>query len=235
MTANKNKSRKRKTPDKTGTKKIPFKKIFNALAPEHNPTLLGKASTRDPFYQLCATILSQRTRDANTERTAAALMAAYPSPEALSRAPLGKIEKLIYASGFYKAKARNLRAAAREILERFGGKVPDNMEDLVSLPGVGRKTAGCVLVYAFGVPAIPVDTHVHRIANRLGWVKTSDPLKTELALMEVVPERYWTTVNEYLVDHGKVFCPSRNPRCAECPIERFCEKVDVSMKTTKRV
>jgi endonuclease III len=176
----------------------------------------------DPFQVLIGTILSQRTRDANTDRASAALFAVYRTADALADAPLPRLERLIRPVGFYRTKARNIRACARALRDRYGGTVPESMEELLALPGVGRKTANCTLVFGFGRPAIPVDTHVHRIANRLGVVRTSTPERTEERLRQLVPRAYWIPLNPLLVQHGQNLCRPRDPRCAPCPIAEVC-------------
>ena len=184
------------------------------------PYLREHAET--PFQVLIGTILSQRTKDANTERASKLLFAAYPDAPSLARAPTKRLERLIRATGFYRVKARAIRACAQELLDRFGGTVPRSLPELLSLPSVGPKTANCVLVFGFGDPAMPVDTHVHRIANRLGVVRTKSPEETETALRATVPERYWIPLNPLLVQHGQNLCRPRGPRCELCPIAMLC-------------
>jgi endonuclease-3 len=176
----------------------------------------------DPFQVLIGTILSQRTRDENTDRASAKLFAKYPDPESLAAATQRQVEVLIHETGFYHTKARAIRATSREILTRFAGVVPQTLPELTSLPGVGPKTANCVLVFGYGLPGMPVDTHVHRIANRLGVVRTKTPEETEAALRDVVPERYWIPVNPLLVQHGQNLCGPYRPKCPECPIVDLC-------------
>lgn len=176
----------------------------------------------DPFQVLIGTILSQRTRDANTDVASARLFARFPDPVSLARASRRDVEGLIRATGFYRVKSRVVRACAREVLDRFGGTVPRTFEELTSLPGVGPKTANCVLVFGYAIPAIPVDTHVHRIANRLGVVRTRTPEATEAALRECVDRRFWIPVNPLLVQHGQNLCRPNRPRCPECPIADRC-------------
>ena len=176
----------------------------------------------NPFQVLIGTILSQRTRDANTDVASARLFARFADAASLARAPRSEVESLIRATGFYRVKARVVGRVAREILERFGGEVPRDYAALVSLPGVGPKTANCVLVFGYGIPAIPVDTHVHRIANRLGVVRTKSPEETEAALRETVDERYWIPLNPLLVQHGQNLCRPNRPRCPDCPIADQC-------------
>jgi endonuclease III len=175
-----------------------------------------------PFQVLIGTILSQRTRDANTDIASAQLFAQFPDAESLSRARLPAIERLIRRTGFYHVKARVIRACAQELLRRFHAVVPANLPELLSLPGVGPKTANCVLVFGYGIPAIPVDTHVHRIANRLGVVRTDRPEETEARLREVLDARYWIPLNPLLVQHGQNICRPRRPRCPQCPIAELC-------------
>ncbi|MBI5229534.1 endonuclease III [Candidatus Micrarchaeota archaeon] len=177
----------------------------------------------NPFEILISTVLSQRTKDANTERATEALFSVYRTPEEIAKAPLKRIEKLIYGSGFYKTKAKRVKRISTQLIERFGGKVPADIESLLSLPGVGRKTANCVLVYAYRVPSIPVDTHVHRISNRLGWVKTKAPEKTEEELVKIIPRDLWIEINELFVLHGQNICLPRKPLCFKCPVESLCE------------
>jgi endonuclease III len=176
----------------------------------------------DPFQVLVGTILSQRTRDANTDAASALLFARYPDAARLARARPAQLEPLIRRVGFYRTKSRAIRAVARQLLERYGGTVPRSYEELVALPGVGPKTANCVLVFGYGIPAIPVDTHVHRIANRLGVVTTRTPEETEVRLRERVDPRYWIPLNPLLVQHGQNLCRPRGPRCDVCPIADLC-------------
>jgi endonuclease-3 len=176
----------------------------------------------DPFQVLIGTILSQRTRDENTDRASARLFAQYPDAASLSNATPRQIEPLIRETGFYHTKARAIRACAQELLDRFGGVVPRTLEELQTLPSVGPKTANCVLVFGYGIAGMPVDTHVHRIANRLGVVRTKTPEETEEALRAIVPERFWIPVNPLLVQHGQNLCRPIHPKCPECPVAQLC-------------
>ena len=176
----------------------------------------------NPFQVLIGTILSQRTRDANTDVASAKLFARFPDAPSLARADASEVEGRIRATGFYRVKARVVRAVAQDLLDRFGGEVPRTFEELVSLPGVGPKTANCVLVFGYGIPAIPVDTHVHRIAQRLGVVRTRTPEETEAALERVLPRAYWIPLNPLLVQHGQNLCRPNRPLCSRCPIEDQC-------------
>lgn len=186
-------------------------------------TALGELSPlQDPFRVLIATVLSQRTKDEVTASVESSLFRNYPGPSDIAGARLHNIEKAISRVGFYKTKAKALKEISRQLIERFDGRVPEDMEMLLSLPMVGRKTANCVLVYGFGKSAIPVDTHVHRVSNRLGWVKTAEPEETEEHLEELIPRKYWIIVNETLVNHGKNICRPIRPRCLECPVSNKC-------------
>ncbi len=182
----------------------------------------GKFNSSDPFRVLIATVLSQRTRDEITERAAGKLFARYSTAAALANADIGDIEELIREVGFYRVKAPRIKEIARIILNDFKGRVPDDMDSLLSLPGVGRKTANCVLVYGFGREVIAVDTHVHRISNRLGLVSTKTPEETEVQLLEVVPKKHWRHINELLVRFGQDICRPVGPKCGGCPLVGLC-------------
>lgn len=182
----------------------------------------GKINSNDPFRVLITTVLSQRTRDEVTERASDKLFAKYSNSSALAGADVGDIEELIHEVGFYRIKAPRVKEIARIISTDLEGRVPDSMEALLRLPGVGRKTANCVLVYGFGKDAIAVDTHVHRISNRLGLVNTKTPEGTEMELREVLPKKHWKYVNELFVRFGKEICKPVGPKCGECPVAESC-------------
>ena len=187
-------------------------------------TALAKISTatEDPFRVLVGTILSQRTRDEMTEKATDQLFAEYPDARALAEADPTEVERLIRPVGFYRQKTLQIQRASRILVERYGGAVPSTYEELMALPQVGSKTANCVLVYGFGIPRIPVDTHVHRVSNRLGLVTAKTPEKTEAALMAAVPRRYWLQVNELFIEFGKDVCRPIRPRCEACSFRAFC-------------
>ncbi len=182
----------------------------------------SKSHSPDPFQVLIATVLSQRTRDEITDRAAEKLFSKYGSAAALAHADIADIEELIREVGFYRIKAPRVKEIARIISNDFKGKVPEDMETLLSLPGVGRKTANCVLVYGFRKDAIAVDTHVHRISNRLGLVNTKTPEETELKLREVLPKKHWRSINELLVRFGRETCRPVAPRCGACILYELC-------------
>ena len=175
-----------------------------------------------PFQILVGTILSARTRDENTAEVSKRLFARYPDPARLARAKKRDVERVIKSIGFYRVKAGRIIEVAKIIDGRYGGRVPKDLEKLVELPGVGRKTANCVLVYAFGEPAIPVDTHVHRISNRLGLVETRTPEETEAALAKKIPKKFWLEINDTFVMYGQNICRPVSPMCGRCRIRRSC-------------
>jgi endonuclease III len=191
------------------------------------PAVTAVAARRDPFAVLVSTILSLRTKDEVTAAASARLLARAPEPTALLRLPARSIARLVYPVGFYRVKARHLREVARLLLARHGGRVPADLDLLLELPGVGRKVANLVLVLGFGLPGVCVDTHVHRICNRLGYVRTRDPLATEMALRRKLPRRHWLTVNDLLVTFGQNVCGPLSPRCSACPVAPQCARVGV--------
>jgi endonuclease-3 len=193
---------------------------------------IAKESQEDPFEVLISTMLSAQTRDAVTAAASARLFQAARTPRTMARLPLRRIERLIYPVSFYRHKARHVKAACRIILDRFAGRVPGTMPELLSLPGVGRKTANLVLILSFrSLKNICVDTHVHRIANRLGWVKTRTPDETEQALYRATDERWWPYINLYLVTWGQNVCRPVYPRCGQCVIRAQCARVGVNTRS----
>jgi len=175
-----------------------------------------------PFQVLISTVLSQRTRDSNTAKASAQLFAEFPDSKKLSKANTKKIEGLIKPAGFYRVKAERIKQIAEQLEKEFQGKVPKTRKQLLSIKGVGPKTAGCVIVYAFKGAELPVDTHVHRISNRLGLVKTKTPEKTEPALKKIIPKKYWAEINHLMVRYGQKICLSKNPRCNACDLRKIC-------------
>ncbi|MDG6937280.1 MAG: endonuclease III [Nitrososphaerota archaeon] len=184
---------------------------------------LQGAEGGEPFRILIGTILSHRTRDENTTRATENLFARYKTPGELASADPEAVSRLIRPSGFYRMKSKNIIRVSKQLVAEFGGAVPDNEDDLLKLHSVGRKTANCVLVYAFNKPAIPVDTHVHRISNRLGLVKTKTPEETEAELVKTVPRRYWLELNELFVRFGQTTCKPIGPKCPSCTVAGSCE------------
>jgi endonuclease-3 len=184
---------------------------------------LRDAEGGDPFRILIGTVLSHRTRDESTSKATERLFEIYDTPEKLAKADIRKVRSLIRSVGFYNMKARNVKRVAKQILEEFDGRVPDDMDNLLKLHAVGRKTANCVLVYGYNKPAIPVDTHVHRIANRLGLVETRTPEETEEELTKTVPKKYWLQLNELFVRFGQTTCKPIGPKCGICTLRPECK------------
>lgn len=178
---------------------------------------------KDPYRVLIRTILSQRTRDENTDQASAELFAEYPTMEDVAIAPQERLEKLVKKAGFFRVKSKRIKEVSNILLDEYEGIVPDTMDELLKLPGVGRKTANCVLVYAFEKPAIPVDTHVHRISNRIGLVNTKDPDATERELEKVIPKEFWIELNDLMVQFGQDICRPISPKHEECPIAEICD------------
>jgi len=177
----------------------------------------------DPFKILIGTILSSRTRDEVTTTVIKALFSRFKNPEDLSRANINDIKKLIQKIGFYNVKASRLKEVSQLIIKKYDGKVPSNLDELLTLPGVGRKTANCVLVYGFKKPAIPVDIHVHRISNRIGIVNTKNPEETENVLQNKIEKKYWIRVNETFVTFGQNICLPIKPKCGVCQLTKMCK------------
>jgi len=197
--------------------------------PTWNAPVVTLAAERgaSPFEILVSTLLSLRTKDEVTAKATVRLLARARTPRALAALPTQEIADLIYPVGFYPTKAKRLKEICRLLLERYQGRVPDRMEALLELPGVGRKTANLVLGEGFGQPAICVDTHVHRISNRIGYVATATPEKTELALRRRLPRELWLRYNPLLVAFGQTICRPVSPFCSRCPVAVMCSRVGV--------
>lgn len=184
---------------------------------------------RDPFVILISTLLSLRTKDEVTAVATDRLFELASTPEEMLNVPLDKIAKTIYPVGFYRVKAKNIHHTCRELIKRFNSKVPDSLDDLLSIKGVGRKTANLVVSLAYGKDAICVDTHVHRISNRLGYVKTKTPDETEFALRKKLPRRHWIIYNTIMVAFGRKTCKPVSPLCSQCPVNKYCDRVSVNL------
>ena len=180
-----------------------------------------------PFQLLVATILSAQCTDVRVNLVTPALFAAYPTPQTMARAPLSHLEELIRSTGFFRNKAKNILGAAAAILRDHGGEVPRTLDELVLLPGIGRKTANVVLGDAFDTPGITVDTHVGRLSRRLGLTKLNDPVKVEFALNKLIPQPEWTIFSHRLILHGRAVCMARKPACDRCTLAPLCPKVGV--------
>jgi endonuclease III len=183
-----------------------------------------------PFTVLISCVLSLRTQDKTTNAASERLFAIADTPVAMLNTPVAVIQKAIYPVSFYRVKAKTIHAICEQILSRFGGQVPSKLEELLELPGVGRKTANIVVTLAFGKAGIAVDTHVHRISNRLGYVKTKTPNDTEMALRKKLPRRYWLIYNDLLVAYGQNLCKPISPFCSRCKIAEHCRRVGVKVK-----
>ncbi|MDR3145783.1 MAG: endonuclease III [Treponema sp.] len=194
--------------------------------PRKDPSVstVAERYTRDPWAVLVSTILSLRTKDEVTIEASARLLAKAPGPEELRRLREETVAKLAYPAGFYRTKAANLKKIAGILLEKYEGRVPAGMDQLLALPGVGRKTANLVLTEAFDLPGICVDVHVHRICNRGGWVETKTPEETEMALRASLPQRYWKGINSLLVLYGQNICRPLSPFCSRCVITGYCRR-----------
>lgn len=202
--------------------------ILKKVYPTHDKTTLNRMRNNpEAFKILISCLLSLRTQDKNTEIASKKLFEVADTPEKILKLPVEKLEKLIFSSGHYKKKARVLQHVSKIILKDFNGKVPNTKEELMSIKGIGPKTANIVLAFAFGKNVLPIDTHCHRIPNRLGWVQTKTPEKTEKELEKILPKKYWRDFNAIFVQFGKTICLPISPKCSECPIEKFCPKVGV--------
>lgn len=198
---------------------------MNSVKPPRMTALreLHEAETGGPFSILIGTILSARTKDESTTKVVKVLFSNYKNPKELANAKVKDIEKIIKSIGFYHVKSKRIIDVAKIIDRKYKGKVPDDLDTLIQLPGVGRKTANCVLVYAFEKPAIPVDIHVHRISNRLGLVETKNPEETEQELMKKVQKKYWIDINDTFVMYGQNICKPISPMCNICKIKKNCK------------
>ena len=192
-------------------------------------TLIAETE-RNPFKVLVSTILSARTKDDATAAATRRLFEAATTPEEIGALPAAELERLIFPVGFYRTKAKNLRLAMGVLLDRFGGEVPQTVEELIELPGVGRKTANLVVTEGFRRPGICVDTHVHRITNLWGYVDTRNPLETEMALRAKLPRSQWIGLNKTLVSFGQKLCVPVSPWCSRCPVEEWCPKLGVERR-----
>jgi len=191
-------------------------------------TKIARQKRKDPFLILVGTLLSLRTKDEMTEKVMGRLVRKARTPEELLRIPADDLQRLIYPVGFYRNKAKVLINTARVIIETYNGIVPDSIDELLSIKGVGRKTANLVVTEAYGKPGICVDTHVHRISNRTGAVSTKDPHQTEESLRKILPRQYWAVYNALLVTFGKRICSPLSPRCSQCPITHICARKGVT-------
>ena len=204
--------------------------VLKTLAASYEIDRFVSANGPDPYRILVSCVLSLRTKDEVTYPATERLFAKAGNPRAMLSRTESDIAKTIYPVGFYRTKAKQIRAISRLLLARHGGRVPDTIDELLELPGVGRKTANLTVTLGFGKPGICVDTHVHRISNRLGWVRTKSPDETETALRASLPKRWWIPINETLVRHGQQICKPLSPMCSTCPVTRSCRKIGVTRR-----
>jgi endonuclease-3 len=201
-------------------------KLYRALSKLY-PNVRCELNFNTPLQLLVATVLSAQCTDKRVNAVTPALFKRYKNAEDLAGADLRELQKLIKSTGFYRAKAKNIKGLARKILLDYQGKVPDKLEELVRLPGVGRKTANVVLGHAFNTPGITVDTHFGRLSRRFGWTKESDPVKVEFEVMELIPRKEWTNLSQRMIWHGRRICHSRKPACAACPLSTYCKSFGI--------
>ena len=205
--------------------------IINLLSkkyPSSNKTTLNRMREKpEPFKILISCLLSLRAKDKNTEKVSKQLFAVADTPEKISKIPTKQLEKLIFSSGHYHKKAKTLKHVSQELITRFNSSVPSNREDLLSIKGIGPKTANIVLAFAYDQLVLPIDTHCHRIPNRLGWLKTKTPEQTEKQLEKILPKKYWKEFNAIFVQFGKEICQLISPWCSKCPIEKYCPKINI--------
>jgi len=189
--------------------------------------VVARESSRDPFLILISCLLSLRTKDKTTSEASDRLFSLAHTPASMLKLPLRKIERAIYPVGFYRTKAKSIHQICRRLLDVYGGTVPDSIEELMTLSGVGRKTANLVVTVGYGKPGICVDIHVHRICNRWGYIKTRTPEESEQALRRTLPKQYWITFNDLLVPYGQNLCQPVSPFCSKCKLTEFCDRVGV--------
>ncbi len=208
-----------------------IEKIMNILTeyyPSNDKTTLNRMRQKpNAFKILVSCLLSLRTQDKNTAKVSKKLFEVADTPKKLSEIPIKKLEKLIFSSGHYKKKSQTLKHVSKVLIDKFNSKVPAKKEALLSIKGIGPKTANIVLAFAYGERVLPIDTHCHRIPNRLGWIKTKTPEKTEKALEKILPKRYWLDFNAIFVQFGKTICQPVSPWCSKCPVEKYCPKIGV--------
>jgi len=202
-------------------KKVRAKVIYRQLSRSY-PNVRCELDYKNAFQLLVATVLSAQCTDKRVNQTTPALFKKYPSPKKMANANLKDVQNLVKSTGFFRAKAKNIKGLSNKIMEEFDGKVPSNLEDLITLPGVGRKTANVVLGHTFGIPGITVDTHFGRLSRRFGWSKQNNPVKIEFEVGELIPEKEWTNLSQRMIWHGRRVCHSRKPACGACALAKLC-------------
>ena len=202
-------------------KKVRAKVIYRQLSKSY-PNVRCELDYKNAFQLLVATVLSAQCTDKRVNQTTPALFKKYPNPQKMAKAEVRDIQKLVKSTGFFRAKAKNIKGLSNKIMEKFDGKVPSNLENLITLPGVGRKTANVVLGHAFGIPGITVDTHFGRLSRRFGWSKQNNPVKVEFEVGELIPKKEWTNLSQRMIWHGRRVCHSRKPACGACALAKLC-------------
>jgi endonuclease III len=202
-------------------KKVRARTIYRILSKTY-PNVQCELNYKTAYQLLVATVLSAQCTDKRVNQTTPALFKKYPNPVKMAQADIKDIQRLVKSTGFYRAKAKNIKTLSSKIISDFDGKVPKKLESLITLPGVGRKTANVVLGHAFGIPGITVDTHFGRLSRRFGWSKSLDPVKVEFEVGKLIPEKEWTNLSQRLIWHGRRVCHSRKPACGACPIAEYC-------------
>ena len=202
-------------------KKVRAKVIYRQLSKNY-PNVRCELDYKNAFQLLVATVLSAQCTDKRVNQTTPALFKKYPNPQKMAKADAKDIQNLVKSTGFFRAKAKNIKGLSNKIIEEFDGKVPSNLEDLITLPGVGRKTANVVLGHAFGIPGITVDTHFGRLSRRFGWSKQKNPVKVEFEVGELIPAKEWTNLSQRMIWHGRRVCHSRKPACGACALAKLC-------------
>ena len=204
-----------------GIKKGDPKAIYRALTKEY-PDVKCELDFKTPYQLLVATVLSAQCTDKRVNEVTPNLFKKYPNPQKMSAANQRDIERLIKSTGFFRTKAKNIKGLSKKIMEEHNGSVPKNLDELIKLPGVGRKTANVVLGHAFGIPGITVDTHFGRLSRRFKWTKSHDPVKVEFEIQKLFPEKTWTDLSMRLIWHGRRYCTARSPKCSVCPLAKLC-------------
>lgn len=202
-------------------------KAISLLKKEYSHDGFARANRRDPFRVLISCILSLRTKDEVTYKASQRLFSLAKTPKQMLGLSARKIEKAIYPVGFYRVKARTILGICKKLVEEYNIEVPDSIEELLKFKGVGRKTANIVITFGYNKEGIAVDTHVHRISNRLGWVKTKNPHETEFALRRIIPKKHWIALNELMVRHGQSICKPISPWCSKCIVRKYCKRINV--------
>jgi endonuclease-3 len=198
------------------------------------PEIRCELDFKNPLQLILATVLSAQCTDKRVNKVTPALFRKYKNAKALAGADIADLEDLVFQTGFYRAKARNIKGLATKLVTDFDGEVPSTLEELITLPGVGRKTANVVLGHAFDIPGITVDTHFGRLSRRFGWTKEMDPVKVEMIVGELIPQKEWTNLSQRMIWHGRRICHSRKPACGACPVAKICPSVGIGEMDKKK-